>query len=182
MKSGEIWQSMLDLFKKLRGFVPTRTPAGTPNLDRVLPRIWRSGQPPSLAAWIELEGVVAPQDEAVTIIKLNFESEGSDSGARAIQWAVEDCAMDPRGDEPWTVVVKPDRGIVEKAIGCVIDAWHRGRIVVVHCTHGRDRTSLCCAILKMRLLNWTKEQAIEDMLQHGYRWELLGLDEYLVTV
>ena len=40
--------------------------------------------------------------------------------------------------------------------------------VFVHCLHGADRTGTVCAIYRLAIENWTKEQAIEEMTRGGY--------------
>jgi protein tyrosine/serine phosphatase len=40
--------------------------------------------------------------------------------------------------------------------------------VFVHCQHGADRTGLMCAIYRVAVCNWTKEEAIREMTQGGF--------------
>ncbi len=40
--------------------------------------------------------------------------------------------------------------------------------VLVHCQHGADRTGLMCAIYRVAVQGWTKEEAIREMTQGGY--------------
>lgn len=39
---------------------------------------------------------------------------------------------------------------------------------LVHCQHGADRTGLICAMYRIVFQNWTKEDAIREMVQGGY--------------
>jgi protein tyrosine/serine phosphatase len=40
--------------------------------------------------------------------------------------------------------------------------------VLVHCKHGADRTGALCAIYRVAIQNWSKEEAIEEMTQGGF--------------
>jgi len=40
--------------------------------------------------------------------------------------------------------------------------------VIVHCQHGSDRTGTMCAIYRIAVQGWTKEQAIREMKEGGY--------------
>ena len=40
--------------------------------------------------------------------------------------------------------------------------------VFVHCQHGADRTGTMCAIYRIAVQNWTKEDAIEEMVNGGF--------------
>lgn len=50
--------------------------------------------------------------------------------------------------------------------------------MIWHCSHGRDRTSLASALVQMRLFGMSKRAAWDDMIAHGFRWELPDLDLY----
>ena len=40
--------------------------------------------------------------------------------------------------------------------------------VLIHCRHGSDRTGLIVALYRILYQNWTKEDALEEMLKGGY--------------
>jgi protein tyrosine phosphatase (PTP) superfamily phosphohydrolase (DUF442 family) len=40
--------------------------------------------------------------------------------------------------------------------------------VFVHCRHGADRTGLLCAVYRLVVCNWTKEEAIQEMTEGGF--------------
>jgi protein tyrosine/serine phosphatase len=40
--------------------------------------------------------------------------------------------------------------------------------VLVHCQEGADRTGLMCAVYRIAVQGWTKQQAIEEMQEGGY--------------
>lgn len=42
--------------------------------------------------------------------------------------------------------------------------------VFVHCQHGADRTGTMCAIYRMAMQGWTKDEAIEEMTKGGFSY------------
>ena len=40
--------------------------------------------------------------------------------------------------------------------------------VLVHCQYGADRTGTMCAIYRIAIQGWTKEEAIKEMIEGGY--------------
>ena len=40
--------------------------------------------------------------------------------------------------------------------------------VLVHCQHGSDRTGMMCAMYRIIMQGWSKEKAIEEMIDGGY--------------
>jgi protein tyrosine phosphatase (PTP) superfamily phosphohydrolase (DUF442 family) len=40
--------------------------------------------------------------------------------------------------------------------------------VLVHCQHGADRTGTMCAIYRIAVQNWTRDEAIEEMTKGGF--------------
>jgi hypothetical protein len=161
-------------------FHETATPAGTPNLVQFAPKMWRMGQPPNDAAWKELAKLIAPSGEKVVVVKLNDDAEGSDDPAVALGWTVLKFAMPPEDDKPWTIVVKPSKEQVTGAVNAIYDAHQSGAIVLWHCSHGRDRTSLVSALEGQKMFGWTKEQMEKDMTAHGFRWVDVDLTAYFV--
>lgn len=161
------------------GFHDTTTPQGVPNLSQYIPGFWRMGQPPNDgAAWEELKILIAPNNENVTLVKLNDLAEGSDDYPQnVLRWNVLHVPIPPEDDKPWTVAELPDPRDVKRAVDALIMAHNRGDVVIHHCTHGRDRTSLIAALVGMRF-GWTKEEAWKNMLANGFRWELPDLSIY----
>lgn len=45
--------------------------------------------------------------------------------------------------------------------------------VFVHCMRGADRTGLMCAVYRIAVQGWSKEDAIEEMTKGGYRFSPL---------
>src|SRR5579859_2662264 len=58
--------------------------------------------------------------------------------------------------------------------GEVIEALHRIRTaetygaVLIHCQHGADRTGLVSAMYRMVYQDWSKEDALDELLHGGY--------------
>ena len=40
--------------------------------------------------------------------------------------------------------------------------------MLVHCWHGADRTGMMCAVYRLAVEGWTKEEAIEELTEGGY--------------
>lgn len=152
------------------------TVMGVPNLAQVAPRLWRSGQPPDARAWAYLaRRLDAPR---VTVVKLNDDTEAGLDAPLPAGWTLIKHAIPPEDDKPWTVAILPKPEAINAIVEDIVAAYMRGDTVLWHCTAGRDRTSLISALVGMRLLGWSKDAAWQDMLAHGFRWELPDLDLY----
>jgi protein tyrosine/serine phosphatase len=159
------------------GCSPTVYTHGVPNLVQVEPGLWRSGQPTTPEAWAYLRRLGISN-----VIKLNFESEGSDDGAGAAGIAVFRAPLQPEGDQDVfdnisNTFKKPDKGHIDYAL------IHLGQFrdpnggVLVHCTHGQDRTGLIIGLYRLNE-GWTKDAAYKEMLVHHFHSSLHGLHEY----
>lgn len=40
--------------------------------------------------------------------------------------------------------------------------------ILVHCQHGADRTGIMCAVYRIAVQGWTKERAVEEMIEGGF--------------
>ena len=159
------------------GYKDTYTPAGTPNLHTFAPGMWRMGQPPNSAAWDELRGIVG-RPMRVVVVKLDDDKEGDDTPTENLYWTLIKIPLPPEDNLPWTVLAIPAKADVLRAVDVILEAHASGATVIWHCSHGRDRTGLVSALVGRRLFGWTKEQGWKDMVDHGFRWELPGLDTY----
>jgi len=138
--------------------------------------VWRGGQPTTSEGWAYLKTLGVRR-----VVKLNFEpTEGSDDGARELGLEVDVLSMQPEGDEDVFdelagTVVRPDPKLVDQAVAVLAagDAF-------VHCTHGQDRTGLVVGELRVRRQGWTRDRAWEEMLEHGFHPELLGLTSFWI--
>lgn len=144
---------------------------GVPNLVQVAPGVWRSGQPTSAGAWAYLQSIGIKR-----VVKLNFDDEGSDVGATKIGMEVIPLPIEPNGDV-LTVFQKPDGKRLSSAVA-VLGEGNAESAVLVHCTHGQDRTGLVVAIYRIQHDGWRKSAARREMIARGFHSELPGLEEY----
>ena len=56
--------------------------------------------------------------------------------------------------------------------------------IVIHCWHGSDRTGLISAMYRILFQNWSKEEAIEELIKGGYGYHSLyrNIPEYIRKV
>lgn len=145
-----------------------------PNLQQVKPGLWRSGQPTTDAHWQQL------RDLGITrVVKLNFEAEGSDAGAAVAGLVVYTLSLQPEGDKDildalYNTFVAPDASRLAEAQAVI----QLGGGVLVHCTHGQDRTGLVIGQFRVLSDSWTKEQAYHEMVAYGFHPLLRGLHDY----
>jgi uncharacterized protein (TIGR01244 family) len=45
--------------------------------------------------------------------------------------------------------------------------------VLVHCQHGADRTGTMCAVYRVAIQGWTKEEALKEMTDGGYNFHTI---------
>lgn len=161
----------------LVGCTPTVYTNGVPNLAEVSPGLYRSGQPATPEAWGYLQSLGIK-----TVVKLNFEpTEGSDDGARALGMDVHVLSIQPEGDQDiWDDIagtfVKPNAGMLAEAVR-LMRTGTPDNAVLVHCTHGQDRTGLAVGMYR-RQLGWSKDAAWNEMVSRGYHPELVGLTSF----
>lgn len=144
------------------------------NLVEVEPGLWRSGQPTTDAEWAYLRSLGVR-----LVVKLNFDDEGSDAWAAKAGIIVVECSVQPDGDKDvWdnvkNVFVQPDA----VRLSAALQAIKTGVGVLVHCTHGHDRTGLVIGMHRVLHDGWTKERAYEEMLERGFHPELVGLSDF----
>jgi len=176
------WLALLSLLGC--GYVDTYTPAGIPNFHVfVAPGapMYRTGYPPDQAAWNELRKLIELPGRHVTKVVLHDDAEGDESPASAFGWTVVKIPLPPEEDKPLTVLERPAKADVDRAVQTILDAHARGEIVVWGCQHDRDRGGLISALVGMRLLGWSKDRAWKYAIDTGLRWELPDLDVYWLT-
>ena len=123
---------------------------GVPNLHKVSDDLYRSGQPSA-------EGMVNLEEMGVkTIVNLRLlnsdrdELEGTSLGYVHINMEAWDADQE-EAVEFLRVVSDPDRVPV-----------------LVHCSYGSDRTGAVCAVYRIAVQGWSKEEAIREMTQGGF--------------
>jgi hypothetical protein len=179
-----IWAAILSLFGFGCGYADTFD-EGIPNLHRFAGQtgMWRTGHPPDVLAWEALRQIVTAypmSDRKVTFVQLHDDAEGDTSHVLAMGWTLVKAPLPPEDDKPWSVLEIPSKTSVNSAVDVILAARAAGDIVIWGCKHGRDRTSLVSAVIGQRLFGWTKKDAWDDMVQHGFRWELPDLDAYFL--
>lgn len=157
------------------GYSPTTYNNDIPNLVKVDSGLWRSGQPTNIQQWKTLKKLGITR-----VIKLNFESEGSDDDAVRAGMSVITLSIQPEGDKDiidniTNTFIQPDpirlmdieTEIMQSRIGGVL----------VHCTHGQDRTGLIIGRHRVLYNGWPKNMAYEEMLANNFHPLLHGLHE-----
>jgi hypothetical protein len=142
---------------------------GVPNLAPVDvgKNIWRSGQIALPEGWQTVKAMGIQR-----IVKLNFEEEGTDQGAKDLGIEVVYLPIEPR-ENLLATVIPPDSMNIELALEEL-----RKPNTLVHCTHGQDRTGLTVGAMRVRVYGWKKSRAWKEMMDNHFHWELPGLMEW----
>jgi protein tyrosine/serine phosphatase len=145
---------------------PTVYTHGVPNLVSVDvdKNVWRSGQPTTPEAWAYIKSLGVER-----VVKLNFEEEGTDQGARDLGIEVVYAPIEPKGDLV-SVVEAVDSAHVQLAVAALALPN-----TLVHCTHGQDRTGAVVGAARVVNYRWSKHQAWLEMLNNHFHWELPAL-------
>lgn len=125
---------------------------GMPNFFKVSDRLYRSAQPTK-------DGLAKLKALGInTIVNLrSFHSDRKKIGNAAL--AYEHIYM-----KAW----HPEEKEVVRFLKLVTNETNGP--VLVHCQHGADRTGLMCAVYRVAVQGWTKEDAIKEMTQGGYNF------------
>ncbi len=123
---------------------------GVPNLHKVSDTLYRSAQPSA-------EGMGRVKAMGVeTIVNLrSFHSDRSKIGDTGL--AYEHIYM-----KAW----HPEEKEAVRFLQIVTNP--KRTPVLVHCQHGADRTGTMCALYRVVVQGWTKEEAIKEMTQGGF--------------
>ena len=131
------------------------TPAqlkGVPNFHQVSQRLYRSAQPTS-------DGFRNLQALGIkTVVNLrSFNSDRREIGKTGLKYHhIYMKAWHPEEKE----IIRFLRLVAEESAGPVL----------VHCQHGADRTGLMCAVYRVAVQNWSKEEALKEMTEGGYNF------------
>lgn len=136
-----------------------------PNFRLISGTVYRGGQPTSPEQWRYLKSLGVK-----TVVKLNFDSEGSDDAAEVLGLRVVKFEAPPSTVLDWT-----DAMSVEQ-LNRVVETMSAGHCFV-HCTHGKDRTGLACMAYRVKVNGWTRGRAWLEAKDLGYHGLFLGLDE-----
>jgi len=137
-----------------------------PNLHRVAPTVWRGAQP-TAAGMVELERLGVR-----TVISLRaFHSDRDELQGTGLAYErISFKTWHPEDEDVirfLRIVGNPDR-----------------HPVFIHCLHGSDRTGTMCAIYRMAIEDWPREDAIREMVEGDYGYHVIwtNLIRYLRAV
>ena len=133
---------------------------GVPNLHKVSDTLYRSAQP-------SVEGMKNLKTMGIeTVINLrSFHSDRDEIGDTGLAYEhIHMKAWHPEEEETvrfLQIVTNPKRSPV-----------------LVHCQHGADRTGTMCALYRIVVQGWTKEEALKEMMEGGFGFH--GIWENLI--
>ena len=133
---------------------------GVPNLHKVSNTLYRSAQP-SAPGMKKLKAMGIE-----TVINLrSFHSDRDEIGDTALAHE--------------SIPMKAWHAEEEDAVKFLQIATNpKGSPVLVHCQHGADRTGVMCAVYRVAVQGWSKEEALKEMMQGGFGFH--GIWENLV--
>ncbi|MBN2217126.1 MAG: dual specificity protein phosphatase family protein [Pirellulales bacterium] len=124
---------------------------GVPNLHKVSDALYRSAQPTGVGMKNLKEKLGIK-----TIVNLrSFNSDRDELGQTGLGY--EHITM-----KTW----HPEKKEVVRFLQIVADP--KRQPVLVHCQHGADRTGTMCAIYRIAVQDWSKDEAIQEMREGGY--------------
>lgn len=169
MQEGNINMKYILLLLLCSGCVSTTMTHGIPNFRPVDAKynVYRGGQPTKEGwDWLRAQGVKWD-------LKLNTWKEAPEpelfTNTEAIWIDYEPITLEEQ------LMLYANKYSIDEAVQSLID---RPTNLYIHCEHGQDRTGLLCAIFRVKVQNWTKQQAEDEMLKNGFHKELLGLWSY----
>ena len=125
--------------------------AGLPNLHRVSPVLFRSAQP-TKEGMGQLKGLGIK-----TVINLRTFHEDDEK------------LEDIEGVRSFQIHMKAWHAEKKDAVEFLKLVTDQSKQpVLVHCQHGADRTGTMCAVYRMAVQGWSKEQAVREMTEGGF--------------
>jgi protein tyrosine/serine phosphatase len=123
---------------------------GLPNLHQVSPVLFRSAQPSAV-------GMRQAKDLGVkTVLSLRaFHSDRDEIGA--LDLGYEHCFI-----KTW----HPEEEDVVTFLKLVSDPARTP--LLVHCQHGSDRTGMMCAVYRIAIQGWSKQDAVREMTEGDF--------------
>lgn len=132
--------------------------AGVPNLHKVSATLYRSAQPTA-------EGMANLKKLGIrTVLDLrSFHSDKDELASTGL--ASESISM-----KTW----HPEEEDVIRFLKIVSDPAKAP--VLMHCRHGADRTGMLCAIYRIVIQGWTREDALREMTEGGFNFHELWVN------
>ncbi len=124
--------------------------SGVPNCFMLEPGLYRGAQPTK-------QGIKSLEDMGITNL-LSLRTINTDN--HLANATMISCHSVPIN------YLRIDERAVLKAVGIMQSP--KSRPLLVHCRHGSDRTGLVCALYRVLVQDWTKEEAIEEMILGDY--------------
>ena len=123
---------------------------GVPNLHKISDAFYRSAQPSA-------EGMKNLKEMGIeTILNLrSFHSDRDEIGATGLAY-----------EHIFMMAWHPEEKEVVRFLQIVVNP--KRTPVLVHCQHGADRTGAMCALYRVAVEGWSKEEALKEMTQGGY--------------
>ncbi len=140
---------MTDNIRPVTWSVPMNI-SGVPNLHKVSERLYRSAQPTS-------EGMLNLKNQGIkTIINLrSFHSDRKETEAAGLEYE--------------HIYMKAWHPEIKEAVRFLRIATNpKHAPVLVHCQHGSDRTGTMCAIYRVAVHGWDREEALREMKKGGF--------------
>ncbi len=125
---------------------------GVPNLHKISGKLYRSAQPSA-------EGMKKLKELGIKTI-INLRSFHTDKDE------IEDSGTDFNYERIYMKAWHPEKEDVIKFLKIVADPEKAP--VLVHCQHGADRTGTMCAIYRIVIEGWAKEEALKEMTDGEY--------------
>lgn len=135
-------------------------PRGLPNFAQVDPRLYRGAQP-SPAGIEELRKM-----RIATIVDLRQPDEDP-KGRQEEQYAAQAAGLHYYS-VPMTGSRAPTREEIRRVLDLIEDPKYQP--VFIHCRRGADRTGAMVAIYRVTHHGWTAEQAIQEAMDQGMKW------------
>ena len=158
-----------DLERQVRSQVIWAKPLVTdelPNLYKVSDILYRGAQP-------EAEGFKKLKEMGIkTVINLrNFHSDRDEIGD-----------LDFNYQHIYMTAWHPEEKELVKFLRIVSDPANQP--VFVHCQHGADRTGTMCALYRLAIDGWSKQQALEEMTKGGFGFHAIwkNLEKYILQL
>jgi protein tyrosine/serine phosphatase len=137
--------------------------AGLPNLHKVSDTLYRGAQPTA-------EGMKQLERLGIrTVVNLrSFNSDKAELTGTRLAY-----------EHLWVKAWHPEDKEVVRFLQLATNT--NSTPVFVHCQHGADRTGTMCAIYRVAVQGWSKDQAIEEMTHGGFGYHAVwkNLIEYI---